>query len=470
MHSLRPMGRRLLVILPVFFLLACGNPAGFRAKVMEFERVDLKNATQPTSTAKPGDVVRQSGQIQFDQLTAVWDGEDVTLKGSLKLAGKPYGDVALKGTRKGEQIAFSTDQSDLAKRLKGQAICTSDDGICSEYFIDMFARDTRGVIQHDQFVLKKPAPSEPEAIKPSAPTTTTLPLKENEPVIQDEIENPKSGSFVGTSDEEARALFENESTLESGKGPSTTTTTVIPSTTSTTAVPVAVPAAGPPVKPAPEKSSSPSGAKEQAIGKTDKGLLQNATDLSKIASAEGSFFRFIWPANKTNFGTLDMAAIIQKMAKFAHEKISGYILTIGDISTQHGGKLFSHLSHQNGLDADISYLVNNKRSEFSSVVTKQGVNSDFMLTENWELFKYAFSVGRVELIFVDGKVKRALCEQAILAKDLKDNQDRGAAYEILRRVMLVSGHDNHFHLRISCPKSDKKCQQPVYTLRDSGCF
>lgn len=468
-------------MLPLLWLIACGNPSGFRAKHMEFERVSGQNTAQTGVSAKPGDIVRQSGQIQFDQLNAVWEGEKVILKGSLRLAGQPHGEVTLTGTRNGDQISFSTDQKDLENKLKAQATCNSDDGVCSEYFIDMFAKDNRGVIQHDQFVLKKPETKSPQIAKPKASTTTSTTLTAPEPVsesmIMDEVQNPKSGGFVGASDDDARALFADEK--------STTTTTTTSSPTTTTTLKVSPPPATSGAKSATTSTSTTSttsstvttttlavmtASKEQASGRTDKGQLQNATDLAKIAMAEGSFFRFIWPANKTSFGTMDMAAIIQKMAKFVHEKISGYVLTVGDVSAQRGGKLFSHLSHQNGLDADISYLVNNKRSEFASVVTNQGVNSDFLPAENWDLFKYAFSVGRVELILVDTKVKKSLCQQAIRASDLKDAQDRGFAYEILRRVLLVKGHDNHFHLRIACPKTDRRCQQPVYSVRDSGCF
>lgn len=460
-----------LVILTSSLLLnACSNPSQFRANEVALERVELSNQKlNRDQSAKPGDIIRESGQIQFHDLKAKWNDDDLAVTGQLNIQGKSVGPIEFKGQKEGNEVVLISDDSRIGKQIRVKAICLSEDSACGDFFMDAFFKDDRGVIQHDQFVIKEKAVqpklkslSESISFKPGSVSSTKVGRDQSEKIkeviIPDDVEVKSQGAYAGATDQEAKDLFDEANPKLKIKSTSVQKTNTTTTTTLKSSKAVEVKAA-PPTKPS-----------EQAIGSPNKGRLESATNLALLAKGQNSFFRLIWPGNKTGFATRDMAGIIQKLGEFIHQKVAGYILTVGDISSQHGGKLFSHLSHQNGLDADIAYVVSNERSNFKDLTTWTGVSSDFMPAENWALFKKAFAVGKVELILVDKKIKKSICQEAIRSKDLNGPEDRGPAFQILRRLKHVEHHDNHFHLRIACPVNDRRCRQPEYSLGDSGCY
>jgi penicillin-insensitive murein endopeptidase len=93
-----------------------------------------------------------------------------------------------------------------------------------------------------------------------------------------------------------------------------------------------------------------------------------------------------------------------------------------------------------------------------------------MLPEQWSLMKEAFQTGQTLIIFVDPVIKMALCYEAQQEGDLKNRSDRGAGYEVLRRIHTLSGHNTHFHLRIKCGNGDSRCRNQIWSYGDSGCF
>lgn len=120
---------------------------------------------------------------------------------------------------------------------------------------------------------------------------------------------------------------------------------------------------------------------------------------------------------------------------------------VHDLSTERGGRLGGHLSHQNGLDADVSYY-RVDAPEFANWQTVTAEELDVRL--QWYLFRTWLDLGVVEYLFVDYELQRPLYEYA---------QARGATEEQLaewfeypRRgsqgiIRHSGGHDDHFHVR-----------------------
>jgi penicillin-insensitive murein endopeptidase len=125
--------------------------------------------------------------------------------------------------------------------------------------------------------------------------------------------------------------------------------------------------------------------------------------------------------------------------------------------------LTGHASHQVGLDADIwltpapNYqLSRNEREAMSAVMM---VRSDRLDIEpsvwtpgHLAVIRDAAMEPRVERIFVNAAIKKALCREA--------KGDRSW----LAKVRPMYGHDYHFHIRITCPRGSSECEsQPAPT-------
>lgn len=484
---------RTILLLPAFILalVACGNPSQFRAKNVALERVNEPADSKTRQGNGSSEIVRLSGQIHYQQLQANWEGEQITLKGQFRFGKKDLGEVEMQGQREGEEIIFIPTREDLAENVRAKATCISEDGVCSDFFVDILVKDSSGKIQHDQFVVQKDkvmpasttststttttttstvkpgtsqAPSNTTTTSTSTTTTTTTML-----VIHDHIEGLKPGAFVGISDEEIREAFAVKpisKTPPPAQTASTTTTTVktgtspapIDTTTTSTSTTTTTVRKNPVVL-------------EQSVGAPNNGILENAFDLSSLTQDQNSFFKLVWPEKNIHFSTNSLAKAIREIADFVHTEVPGYNFLVGELSKKKGG-LIGHASHQNGLDADLGYIVSHARSAYVTLLTNEGqLSPDFMPSENWAMMKKIFENPEVEVVFVHTLIKKSLCAEAIAKGDLKDAKDRGKSFEILRRVRIEDGHHHHYHLRLACQKTDKRCRNLTgYAALDSGCF
>ena len=124
--------------------------------------------------------------------------------------------------------------------------------------------------------------------------------------------------------------------------------------------------------------------------------------------------------------------------------------------------LTGHASHQVGLDADIwltpmpaRELTRAEREEMSAtmVVAKSRTDVDpkIWTPAHANIIKAAAEEPKVERIFVNAAIKKALCRST--------DTDR----TWIRKVRPMWGHDYHFHIRMSCPAGNADCrpQDPV---------
>jgi penicillin-insensitive murein endopeptidase len=229
--------------------------------------------------------------------------------------------------------------------------------------------------------------------------------------------------------------------------------------------------AGPPPTPArvlfgAVKTPAPMPAR--AIGFYAKGCLAGAEALP----IDGPGWQVMRLSRNRNWGHPDMIAFLEKFAADAKDYDGWPGILVGDISQPRGGPMVSsHASHQIGLDADIWFtpmpdhrLTAKEREELSatSMLAEDRVSVDpKKFTEaDVKLLKRAASYPQVHFVLVNPAIKKAVCEMAASEKDS----------DWMRKVRPYWGHDDHFHIRIQCPKGSTSCEsQAPIPANDNGC-
>jgi murein endopeptidase len=255
-----------------------------------------------------------------------------------------------------------------------------------------------------------------------------------------------------------------------------------------------------PAKPAPAAEPEPEGAAPrteaeppkttfvkllgQAIGECTQGRLEHATSLLELKDDPDHLgFKIMRPNRKTHFATRDMETMISSMGKFSLQNVNHYILSIGDVSYQKGGRLGQHASHQNGLDADISYYFDRAslQTGFQNALASKTSLASWMIEEQWDLFVKLVKTNNVDRIFIHPDMKQILCKKAIKNGELVQKvirkkgkppriiEESGEGFEPLRRLSPESSHANHFHLRLQCSSAHPLCRPMAPPAMASGC-
>jgi penicillin-insensitive murein endopeptidase len=155
---------------------------------------------------------------------------------------------------------------------------------------------------------------------------------------------------------------------------------------------------------------------------------------------------------------------------------NGERLQVADIADANGGTLSRHASHQNGLDADVIFYRNNFYEEdpntsgpggFPETFVRSGkVTKNFDMVRNWHFLRTLVGRGQVGRIFVDPAIKKAFCDQNMAIDPGLSAAERT---EILRRLRPYPNHDDHYHVRLKCPKNHRKCTSQSEPSKGSGC-
>jgi penicillin-insensitive murein DD-endopeptidase len=170
-----------------------------------------------------------------------------------------------------------------------------------------------------------------------------------------------------------------------------------------------------------------------------------------------------------NWGHPELVAFMERLANKV-PKISNWPgLLVGDMAQARGGPMLTgHTSHQVGLDADIwltpmpkTPLSREEREEMSAtdVVAedKKDVDSKIWTRSHFAVIKAAAEDPKVERIFVNAAIKKALCREA--------GNDRG----FLHKVRPWWGHNYHFHVRIACQPGSPECKAQDPATDAEGC-
>jgi penicillin-insensitive murein DD-endopeptidase len=213
------------------------------------------------------------------------------------------------------------------------------------------------------------------------------------------------------------------------------------------------------------KVAGPSTGRAEAIGSTARGCLTGAVQLP----FDGPGFEVIHLGRKRYFGHPDTVAFVERLGKRG-QAASLPPFMVGDMAQPRGGPLpFGHASHQTGIDVDIWFDLEAKPA--LALAAREDVALPSMLLPTWRainpkrfgraqitLLRLAASDPRVDRIFVNPVIKAALCRGMA-----------GGDRAWLQRLRPWWGHDDHFHVRLSCPAGSPDCEPQAAIPPGDGC-
>ncbi len=211
----------------------------------------------------------------------------------------------------------------------------------------------------------------------------------------------------------------------------------------------------------------------QSVGFPDNGRLRNSTNVftKQQGLRNKAFFEVVNPGRNRHFSTYEMADMISRLGENIVQ-IFNKKLYVGNISQNKGGHLPPHVSHQIGLDADLGYPATQDGVKFPVVVqmkSRQYNPSSYSVAKTYELLKFAFKQDdiKVDRIFTDRIIKKALCDYAIKSGEFA-SKDKELVQNLFQSMDHVDGHGDHFHVRLKCSSYDPGCRQKIYTV-NKGC-
>jgi penicillin-insensitive murein DD-endopeptidase len=187
---------------------------------------------------------------------------------------------------------------------------------------------------------------------------------------------------------------------------------------------------------------------------------------------DGLGYEVIRVSRNRYYGHPDTIAFLARLARRANASVLPPFY-IGDIGQPRGGPMsFGHGSHQNGLDADIWFNLDPKPLlrpaaredvDLPSMVLPSGADIDRHRfgERQVRLLRMAASDPKVDRIFVHPTIKRALCEGFAGARE----GDRSW----IHKIRPWRGHDEHFHVRLTCPANSPDCVQQPPVPPGDGC-
>jgi len=213
------------------------------------------------------------------------------------------------------------------------------------------------------------------------------------------------------------------------------------------------------------RETTPAPGPAEAIGSYERGCLEGAVALP----ANGPNWQVMRPSRNRAWGHPVLIALLERLAPKLPAEAGWPGLLVGDIAQPRGGPMLTgHGSHQIGLDADIwlapmpsRRLSPAERDEISAitVVAAGGLEIDrsTWIPAHGLLLKAFAHEPTVQRIFVNAAIKRELCHEA--------GSDRGW----LSKIRAWWGHNDHFHVRLSCPGDDPQCRNQASPPAGDGC-
>jgi|HubBroStandDraft_1064217.scaffolds.fasta_scaffold00011_49 penicillin-insensitive murein endopeptidase len=213
--------------------------------------------------------------------------------------------------------------------------------------------------------------------------------------------------------------------------------------------------------------TGPSSGPPRAIGFYSRGCLAGGVALPP----DGPGYEAIRLQRRRIFGHPDIVDFIRQLGARA-ESAGLARFRVGDVAQARGGPLpYGHLSHQTGLDADLWFTFDSGPRpplqardfpELGSMLDKDGeVDPALFGPAQVRLLQLAAADERVDRIFVNPAIKRALC---------RGYGGAGADGTLwLHRLSPWWGHDDHFHVRLRCPADSPDCEPQKPVAAGDGC-
>ncbi len=210
----------------------------------------------------------------------------------------------------------------------------------------------------------------------------------------------------------------------------------------------------------------PSRSDAEPLGFYAKGCMSGAVALP----TDGPTWQAMRLSRNRRWGNPALISLLEQFSRDAVKVGWGSGILVGDISQPRGGPMINgHASHQVGLDADIWFtpkpatpLTVDQREQmpFTSMLDKSKfltVDQRKWSNTHMRLVMQAASYPQVQRVFVNPAIKKQLCESWTGDRNL------------LGKVRPIYGHDEHFHIRMSCPPGATTCQKQAAVPPGDDC-
>lgn len=167
------------------------------------------------------------------------------------------------------------------------------------------------------------------------------------------------------------------------------------------------------------------------------------------------------------WGLGSLVGMLDRAARNVRRQYPDAVMNVGHLSRQGGGELDRHASHESGRDADVQFYVKNDRGQqvfADHFVPFKGDGTATMWpgahfddAKNWAFVAAVLNdpVAHVSYVFVASPIRARLLAYAARMGVAQSLRDRAAVTMVQPRGSLP--HDDHFHVRISCPAGMQGC-------------
>ncbi|WP_433927712.1 penicillin-insensitive murein endopeptidase [Sorangium cellulosum] len=161
------------------------------------------------------------------------------------------------------------------------------------------------------------------------------------------------------------------------------------------------------------------------------------------------------------WGLPALVGMIERAARGVARRYPGAVLEVGDLSRQRGGEVHRHGSHESGRDVDLGFYALDARGKqvhapfflrFNARLASTNMpGARFDVPRNWLLVQHLLTDprARVSHIFISDPLRHALVTHA-----KRIGVSRALIVRAQLAMMQPTGsepHDDHMHVRISCP-------------------
>jgi penicillin-insensitive murein DD-endopeptidase len=200
-----------------------------------------------------------------------------------------------------------------------------------------------------------------------------------------------------------------------------------------------------------------------ALGYHNDGRLVNGVQLP--TRGDGYVMPPTWARRGNNWGTEELVGLLVRTGRRLADDVTDASLYIADLSPPRGGPSAWHRSHQTGRDVDLIFFARDALGKPVAPPAQMMTFGDdgktldglasFDTERNWKLVRALLVDPEVDVqyLFIYEPLAKRLIEHARASHEPPDLVARAEA--LLKQPTDSLKHDDHLHVRIYCPASDR---------------
>jgi penicillin-insensitive murein endopeptidase len=174
-----------------------------------------------------------------------------------------------------------------------------------------------------------------------------------------------------------------------------------------------------------------------------------------------------YESEDVRWGLDSLVSLIDRGARSVRKQFPDSVLSVGHLSRRGGGDVDRHASHESGRDADVGFYITNQQGKpiyaehfvrfLGDGTAPTWPGARFDEARNWAFVASIVTDGRarVSYVFVASPLRARLLAYA--QKIGAPYATRVRASELMAQPRGSLPHDDHFHVRISCPAFMEAC-------------